>query len=95
MLRLASCQKPSRCQKNFITAENSVAKICLRQLTADALEKLKLKSIEDFKKLIKQISYGYRPSYRNLLNQICFIEVHSQLDNSELIYEQYINNELQ
>ena len=64
-------------------------------LESGAIEKLKLKSIEDFKKLIKQISYGYRPSYRNLLNQICFIEVHSQLDNSELIYEQYINNELQ
>ena len=74
--------------------ENSVARICLRQLTAGALKKLKSKSIEDFKKLIKKISYGYKPNYRNLLNQICFIEVHSYLDNSELIYEYYINNEL-
>ena len=94
MLRLASCQKPSTCQKHLTTAENSVAKICLRQLTADALSKLKLKSIDDFNKLIYKISYGYRPDYKHLLDQICFIEVNSKLDNSESIYERFINNEL-
>ena len=95
MLKLASCQQPSSCQKHSTTVENSVAKICLRQLTADALNKLKLKTIDDFNKLIHKISYGYKPDYKNILNQICFIEVNSQLDNSELIYESLINNELQ
>lgn len=62
---------------------------------ADALDSLKYKTIRDFNKYIKQLSYGYyNNSYKQILNEICLIESYNNIDNNKLIYEYYINNGL-
>lgn len=61
---------------------------------ADVLDNLKLKTISDFNKYIKKLSYGYYTNdYKNILNEICLIESYDSIDN-KLIYEYYINNGL-
>ena len=90
-----SCCKYNVCQSISIIVENYAVKdLCFRNMAADALKELKQKAIIDFEELIHKISYGYSPDYTKLMNEICFIEVNAYLDNSELYYEYFINNEL-
>lgn len=62
-----------------------------RVLDAVAIDELKKKAIEDYNKYIKGLFRGYRNDYSTLLNEINFIEIHSEIDNQKLIYEYYMN----
>ena len=55
-----------------------------RIVDADAIVKLKKKAIK-----------GYKGNYKQLLNEINFIETYRDLDNQKLIYEYYLNNGVQ
>ena len=62
-----------------------------RIVDADAIVKLKKKVIEDYHRYIKGLFIGYKNDYSELLNEINFIETHSEINNQKLIYEYYIN----
>lgn len=62
-----------------------------RVLDAAAIDKLKKKVIEDYRRYIKGLFRGYKNDYSELLNEINFIEIHSEINNQKLIYEYYIN----
>lgn len=65
-----------------------------RVLDADAINKLKKKAIKDYRRYIKGLFRGYKNDYNELLNEINFIEIHSEINNQKLIYEYYINYDM-
>ena len=66
-----------------------------RIVDADAIVKLKKKAIKDFNKFLYTLFKGYKGNYKQLLNEINFIETYQDLDNQKLIYEYYLNNGMQ
>lgn len=62
----------------------------------DALRtELKLKVICEFKELLKQLSRGKKPDYELILEEISFIDIAHEIENSSLALQYYINNKWQ
>lgn len=61
-------------------------------LDVDAQKGLKQKVINDFNDFLKGLYKGYKKDYSNILNAINFIEVQSELDNAQILYQYFINN---
>lgn len=62
-----------------------------RTLDAAAINDLKEKIIEDYTKFVKKLNVGYRIDYSTILNEINFVDTYLFVDNSRLIYENYMN----
>ena len=62
----------------------------------DALNNLKIKVINDFNYLLKKLEKGYKVDYSIIMNEICSIDLHCNLKNSNYIISQlsheYISN---
>lgn len=56
------------------------------------MDNLKLKIINDFEKFLNRLYKGYKDDYQNILKSINYIDIYSNLDNKNLIYEQLINS---
>lgn len=69
------------------------------QMAVDALTKLKLKTSEEFLKLLCQAKKGYRVDYEFILEEISFIELiqNKELDDklSLTTLQYYLNNQWQ
>lgn len=57
----------------------------------DAVSKLKSKVIDDYDKFVRRLNKGYREEYYIIMNEINLIEMYSQIDNSELYLDYYLN----
>lgn len=61
-------------------------------MAVDVVTNVKIKTIDDFNKLLKRLAKGYRDDYSMILHQIAFIQVCPNLDKIDSIYEYLINN---
>jgi hypothetical protein len=57
----------------------------------DALDNLKRKAIKEYNRLVLGLYKGYKEDYYTLMNEISFIELHSELDNKQMLLEFYLN----
>lgn len=57
------------------------------------VDALKIKCINEYKEVIRQMQKGYKPNYNLLLDSISFIELvnNSQLNNISLILQYLLN----
>lgn len=56
-----------------------------------AVDALKIKAIKRYEQFLKSVKKGYKPSYQDILNLICFINLPVKLDNHEFIKQQLLN----
>lgn len=56
-----------------------------------ALDNLKRKAIKEYNQLVLGLYKGYKEDYYTLMNEISFIELHSELDNEQMLLEFYLN----
>lgn len=60
-------------------------------MAVDALDNLKKKAIQDYKKFVRRVLKGHRDDYSILMSEINFIELYNQIDNRNLIREYFLN----
>lgn len=60
-------------------------------LVVAALDKLKRKAIKEYNQLVHGLYKGHKEDYYTLMNEISFIELHSELDNKQMLLEFYLN----